>query len=110
MMDPEDVRWDRYPAVGDLRRRPNPRSAKILVLDSGTGLSNATLQQRLTAVRLLFDCLVEEGLRDLNLVGRGHYPAGKALGAKRNRGLLPRFKKLPWIPTGEQWQGWTMEE
>jgi integrase/recombinase XerD len=159
MMDLEDIRWDRYPAVaeqamarrwienqvllgmapntvdayarsvqdflvfcekagisateatrdeiaryvGDLRRRPNPHGAKILLLDSGTGLSNATLQQRLTAVRLFFDYLVEEGQRPLNPVGRGRYTPGKAFGAKGNRGLLPRFKKLPWIPTDEQW-------
>lgn len=95
--------------VGDLRRRPNPHGAKILLLDSGAGLSNATLQQRLTAVRLFFDYLVEEGLRDLNPVGRGRYTPGKAFGAKRNRGLLPRFKKLPWIPTDEQWHAFLNE-
>ena len=159
MVDLEDIRWDRYPAVaeqvmarrwienqvllgmapntvdayarsvqdflvfcekagisataatrdeiaqyvGDLRRRPNPHGAKILLLDSGAGLSNATLQQRLTAVRLFFDYLVEEGQRPLNPVGRGRYTPGKAFGTKRDRGLLPRFKKLPWIPTDEQW-------
>jgi integrase/recombinase XerD len=95
--------------VGDLRRRPNPHGAKVLLLDSGAGLSNATLQQRLTAVRLFFDYLVEEGLRDLNPVGRGRYTPGKAFGAKRNRGLLPRFKKLPWIPTDEQWHAFLNE-
>ena len=89
--------------VGDLRRRPSPRGANILALDSGAGLSNATLQQRLTAVRLFFDYLVELGLRTLNPVGRGRYTPGKAFGGKRERGLLPRFKKLPWIPTDEQW-------
>jgi len=83
--------------VGDLRRRPSPHGAKILLLDSGAGLSNATLQQRLTAVRLFFDYLVEEGER------------GKAFGAKRTRGLLPRFKKLPWIPTDEQWHAFLNE-
>jgi integrase/recombinase XerD len=89
--------------VGDLRRRPSPRGANILVLDSGAGLSNATLQQRLTAVRLFFDYLVDLGLRTPNPVGRGRYTPGKAFGGKRERGLLPRFKKLPWIPTDEQW-------
>ena len=95
--------------VGDLRRRPNPRGAKIMLLGSGAGLSNATLQQRLTAVRLFFDYLVEEGSRDLNPVGRGRYTPGKAFGAKRDRGLLPRFKKLPWIPTDEQWRAFLNE-
>jgi integrase/recombinase XerD len=91
--------------VGDLRRRPNPHGTKILNLDSGAGLSNATLQQRITAVRLFFDHLVEEGRRDVNPVGRGRYTPGKAFGGKRDRALVRRFKKLPWIPTDEQWQG-----
>ncbi|MFQ5859040.1 MAG: tyrosine-type recombinase/integrase [Anaerolineae bacterium] len=90
--------------VGDLRQRPSPQGANILALDSGAGLSNATLQQRLTAVRLFFDYVVEEGLRQINPVGRGRYTPGKAFGGKHDRGLLPRFKKLPWIPTDEQWQ------
>ena len=38
--------------VRDLTSRPNPRGANVLVLDSGAGLANATLQQRITAVRL----------------------------------------------------------
>jgi integrase/recombinase XerD len=90
--------------VGDLRRRPNPKGANVLSLDSGAGLSNATLQQRLTAVRLFFDYLIEEGLRDTNPVGRGRYTPGNAFGGRRERELLPRFRKLPWIPTEEQWQ------
>ena len=90
--------------VGSLRNRPNPRGNKILTLDSGVGLSNATLQQRLTAVRLFFDHLIEDGHRETNPVGRGRYTPGKALGAaQRERGLLPRFKKLPWVPSEEQW-------
>lgn len=91
--------------VGDLRRRPSPHGSKIVALDSGVGLANATLQQRLTAVRLFFDYLVEEGWREINPVGRGRYTTGKAFGGKRDRGLVPRFKRLPWIPTDEQWQG-----
>jgi len=30
--------------IGDLRARPNPRSAKVVHLDSGAGLANATIQ------------------------------------------------------------------
>lgn len=90
--------------VGDLRQRPNPRGNKVLHLDSGVGLANATLQQRLTAIRLFFDYLIEDGLRETNPVGRGRYTPGKAFGAKRERGLLPRFKRLPWIPSDAQWQ------
>ena len=89
--------------VGDLRRRPSPYGAKVPDLNPRIGLSNATLQQRLTAVRLFFDYLVEGGLREINPVGRGRYTPGKAFGGKRDRGLLPRFRRLPWIPTDKQW-------
>lgn len=46
--------------VHDLSSRPNPRGDKIRVLDTGYGLANATLQLRLTAVRLFYDYLTEE--------------------------------------------------
>lgn len=84
--------------VHDLTSRPNPRGPAIRVLDSGTGLANATLQQRLTAIRLFYDYLVEEGYRETNPVGRGRYTAGKGFGGKREKGLIPRYTKLPWIP------------
>jgi site-specific recombinase XerD len=90
--------------VRDLTSRPNPRGANVVVLDSGSGLANATLQQRLTAVRLFYDYLTEEGLRSNNPVGRGRYTPGKGFGGARDRGLIPRFTKLPWIPSDQQWQ------
>ena len=90
--------------VGDLRDRPGPRGKGVVALDSGGGLSNATMQQRLTAVRLFFDFLIEQGIRDTNPVGRGRYTAGKGFGAKRERGLLSRYKRLPWIPSDEEWR------
>ena len=56
--------------------------ANVVALDSGVGLSNATLQQRLVPVRLFYDYLIEEGLRDSNPVGRGRYtPAGSSAAA-----------------------------
>lgn len=90
--------------VRDLASRPNPRGANVVVLDSGAGLANATLHQRITAVRLFYDYLMEEGLRSTNPVGRGRYTPGKAFGGARDRGLIPRFTKLPWIPNDEQWR------
>ena len=90
--------------VGDLRSRPGRRGKGVVALDSGCGLSNATMQQRLTAVRLFFDFLIEEGRRDTNPVGRGRYTAGKGFGGKRERGLLARRKRLPWIPSDEEWR------
>ena len=59
--------------VKELTTRPGLRGANVIVLDSGSGLANATLQQRLVPVRLFFDYLIEEGLRDSNPVGRGRY-------------------------------------
>ncbi|HEX7771152.1 MAG TPA: site-specific integrase, partial [Pyrinomonadaceae bacterium] len=62
------------------------------------------LQQRLTAVRLFFDHLVEAGIRRDNPVGRGRYVAGKGFGGARERGLIPRYRKLPWIPNDDEWR------
>jgi integrase/recombinase XerD len=59
--------------VHDLATRPNPKGAKILSIESGRGLSNATMQQRITILRLFCDSLVERQLRQGNPVGRGHY-------------------------------------
>lgn len=96
--------------VHDLSSRPNPRRTAgvvVRVVDSGVGglgLSNATMQQRLTVVRLFYDYLMEEGLRQDNPVGRGRYTAGKGFGGHRDRALIPRYQKLPWIPDDEQWK------
>jgi site-specific recombinase XerD len=89
--------------VHNLASRPNPRGTNIRVLDSGAGLANATLQQRLTAVRLFYDYLIEEGIRPTNPVGRGRYTPGKGFSGAREKGLIPRYRKLPWIPSEEQW-------
>jgi site-specific recombinase XerD len=91
--------------VGDLRGRPRLASHQnASALTPATGLSNATLQQRLTAVRLFFDFLIEEGQRTDHPVGRGRYTPGKAFGADRERALVPRFQTMPWIPSDEQWR------
>jgi integrase/recombinase XerD len=74
----------------------------VVALDSGVGLANATLQQRLVAVRLFYDYLVEEGVRESNPVGRGRYTPRGGFGGN-SRGLVPRLVKLPWIPTEQQW-------
>lgn len=87
--------------VRELTSRPGRHGESTVSLDSGVGLANATLQQRLVPVRLFYDFLVEEGLRDSNPVGRGRYGARHNLGV--GRGLVPRLQKLPWIPTEQQW-------
>jgi integrase/recombinase XerD len=90
--------------VRDLSSRRNPKRCNVVVIDSGAGLANATLQQRLTAIRLFYDYLIEEGLRTTNPVGRGRYTRGKGFGGIRERGLIPRYSKLPWIPNDTQWR------
>ena len=87
--------------VRELTERPHRRGANVVSIDSGSGLANATLQQRLVPVRLFYDFLVEEGLRESNPVGRGRYVSRGRGGGQR--GLIPRMTKLPWIPTESQW-------
>lgn len=89
--------------VHDLATRPNSRGRNVLLLASGSGLSNATMQQRITVIRLFCDFLMEEQVRPDNPVGRGHYVPGKGFGGARARGLLPHYHKLPWIPNDEEW-------
>jgi integrase/recombinase XerD len=84
--------------VKELATRPGRRGGNVIVLDSGAGLANATLQQRLVPVRLFYDYLIEEGLRESNPVGRGRYTPGRNFGGHQ-RGLVPRLTKLPWIPS-----------
>jgi len=91
--------------VRELTTRPSRRGANVVALDSGAGLSNATLQQRLVPVRLFYDFLVEEGVRTSNPVGRGRYTSGRSgAGSGGKRALVPRLVKLPWIPSEAQWQ------
>jgi integrase len=90
--------------VRDLVQRPSPRGTTVVSIDSGVGLANATLQQRLVIVRLFYDHLIEERRRDTNPVGRGRYTPGRGFAGYRDRGLIPRFTKLPWIPTDAEWQ------
>ncbi len=62
-------------------------------------MANATIQQRLVPVRLSYDFLIEEGLRESNPVGRGRYTPGRKFGGYRagrlteedRRGLSPLF-------------------
>jgi integrase/recombinase XerD len=88
--------------VRELTSRPSRRGTNVVALDSGSGLANATLQQRLVPVRLFYDFLVEEGVRESNPVGRGRYTPGRASGG-RARPLVPRMVKLPWIPSEAEW-------
>jgi site-specific recombinase XerC len=87
-----------------LTSRPSRHGANVVSIDSGSGLANATLQQRLVPVRLFFDYLIDEGVRESNPVGRGRYTPGRRFGGQQ-RGLVPRLTKLPWIPSEAEWLG-----
>jgi integrase/recombinase XerD len=67
------------------------------------GLANATLIQRVTALRLFFEYLVEEGVRPGNPVARGG--AFRCYGdvVFRTAGPVRRMRKLPWIPSDDEW-------
>ena len=83
--------------VADMRERDVARAPKRG--SAGTGLSNATIQLRLVAVRLFYDYLAAEGVRATNPVGRGSVRPGSD-----SRGLVTREYRQPWIPSDEQWR------
>jgi integrase/recombinase XerD len=69
-------------------------------------VSNATLLQRLTAVRLWYDHLVYQGVRALNPVPRGQYAAAGSREPEHaglQRGLVRRLVRLPRIPSEPEW-------
>src|SRR5258708_15159487 len=51
--------------VQDLATRPNPKGAQILAFPTGGGLSNSTMQQRITVLRLFCDYRSEEHTSEL---------------------------------------------
>jgi integrase/recombinase XerD len=87
-----------------LTSRPHHRGANVVAIDSGAGLTNATIQQRLVPVRLFYDFLMEEGLRESNPVGRAIHPrrprwrSAARPGAALDR-LLDRLADIP-TPAG----------
>ena len=62
-----------------LRTKPGQEERTVVVIDAASRLSNATLQQRLTVVRLFYDFLIEEQQTDRNPVGRGGTHPGRRL-------------------------------
>jgi integrase len=90
--------------VRHLTERPSRHAGAALSSSGRPCLSNATVQQRLTAVRLFYDHLVEDGLRDNNPVGRGRYAPNARIGGGNRRGLVPRQTRLPWIPNETDWR------
>ena len=91
--------------VRDMLSRSHVLGARREGIEIRPGLANATVHQKLTAVRLYFDFLVDQGQRADNPVGHGRYSPGRA--SIRSRGLLPRHQRLPWIPGNEEWEAMT---
>jgi len=95
------TRSDMATYVHDLATRPPSRAARKRD-HTAPGLSDATIQLRLTAVRLYYDYLTEVGARTDNPVGRGRYTPGHASAA--GRGLVRRRPRLPWVQNDDQWR------
>jgi site-specific recombinase XerD len=76
--------------------------------DGTTRRANATMQQHLTAIRLWYDHLVYQDIRNSNPVPRGTYLAASSRGGNPHpgfeRGLVRRLKILPAIPAEEDWK------
>lgn len=102
----EATKADIVAYIDDMTHRPNPKGDHIRYLHTGTGLANATMQQRLTVVHLLYDYLIDERIRsdERNPVGKGKYTPGRAFAGKRERGLLRNYERLPWIPGSDEWE------
>ncbi|MEU6966087.1 tyrosine-type recombinase/integrase [Streptomyces chrestomyceticus] len=99
---PLDAKADTVAAwVGEMLERTPVRPRRKGATRAGPGLANATVQQRLVAVRSFYEFLVEEGLRERNPVRRGQ--AGRR-GRRPKRGLVRRIEQAPWLPTEADWQ------
>ena len=88
-----------------LQAQPGQVDHEVVAIDSTSRLSNATLQQRITVVRLFYDFLHEEQQTDWNPVGRGRYRPGTAFGVGTQRGLTRahesyRGSLMNWLGTG----------
>jgi site-specific recombinase XerD len=100
--DPLTVRADVVAGwIGELHERPNARAGMASGADAGSGLSNATIQQYVVAVRSFYEFLIEDGLRERNPVQRGQ--SGRR-GRRPRQGLVRRVEQAPWIPNESDWQ------
>jgi integrase/recombinase XerD len=75
----------------------------VVSIDSGCGLANATIQQRLVAGAVVLRFPDRGGGPGVESCWTGSvYTPGRKWGGQQ-RGLVPRQVKLPWIPTEQQW-------
>lgn len=88
--------------IRDLKVRPLPPHVPRAAYKQTQGLTNNTINQRLTALRRFYDYLEEDGLIERNPVRRGRYIHNSSRGGER--GLVPTYQDFPWIPDQDQWQ------
>lgn len=88
--------------IRDLKVRPLPPHVPRAAYKQAHGLTNSTINQRLTAIRRFYDYLEEDGVIERNPVRRGRYVHGSSRGGER--GLVPTYQDLPWIPDLDQWR------
>ncbi len=102
----EATKADIVAYIDEMTNRANPKGTNVRYLHSGVGLANATMQQRLTIARLLYDYLIDERIRQdqRNPVGKGKFTPGRAFAGKRERGLLRHYEQIPWIPGDDEWE------
>lgn len=82
-------------------RTAQPPRRDVVSVVSGSGLANATIQQRLVPGAAVYDHLIRGGHTRVHsrLPGPFHArPTGRA-----QRGLVLGLTKLPWIPSERQW-------
>ncbi|HEY9327340.1 MAG TPA: site-specific integrase [Streptomyces sp.] len=87
--------------IGEMLERAPSKPRGKGAARAGAGLANATIQQRIVAVRSFYEFLVEDGLRERNPVRRGQ--TGRS-GRRPKRGLVRRVEQAPWIPAETEWQ------
>ena len=67
--------------VRELTERPSRRGVNVVSIDSGSGLANATIEQRLVPVRLFYDHLMRRGCASpTRSVGAATHPAVSGAG------------------------------
>jgi site-specific recombinase XerD len=100
---PEDTTRAHVAAyVRDLLTRPNPRQPKVVHLDSGAGLANA----RFCSGCLSFDSFsITSSRRDsAQPILQAGCSGVDVMAERLDAPLIHRHRRLPWIPTEEQWQ------
>jgi integrase/recombinase XerD len=88
--------------IRDLKVRPLPPQVTRGEYKQAHGLTNSTINQRLTAIRRFYDYLEEDGIIERNPVRRGRYAHGSSYSGER--GLVPTYQDFPWIPDLDQWR------